>query len=57
MALGAYSTQYEIPQLTATQLDLINKAVMVLTPVEDITQSISSEAFSVPVVIPFIRAL
>ena len=57
MALGAYSAQYNIPQLTANQFDLICKVIMVLAPVEDITQSISSEASTTSIVIPFVRAL
>ena len=57
MALGAYSAQHDIPQLTANQFDLINKLINILTPIEDITQSISSEGSSLSIVIPFVRAL
>ena len=46
-----------ISQLTSNQLDIINKVITVLTPVEEITQSISSDASSASVIIPFIRAL
>ena len=52
-SLGDYSTQNNIPQLTAHQFDLIDKTVTVLTP----TENISSETSSIFVVIPFIRAL
>ena len=57
MALAAYSTKHDIPQLTSNQLDIINKVITVLTPVEEITQSISSDASSASVIIPFTRAL
>ena len=57
MELGAYSAQHDIPQPTANQFDLINKLVNILTPIEDITQSISSEASLISIVIPFVRAL
>ena len=57
MALAAYSTEHDIPQLTSNQLDIINKVITVLTPVEEITQSISSDASSASVIIPFTRAL
>ena len=57
IALGAYSAQYEISQLTAHQFDLINTVITVLTPIEDITQSISSDRSIISVVIPFVRAL
>ena len=57
ISLGAYSAQYEISQLTAHQFDLINKVITVLTAIEDITQSISSDTSIISVVIPFVRAL
>ena len=43
MALGAYSTDSnnDVPQLTPNQLDLVSKLITLLTPIEEITQSIS----------------
>ena len=38
MALGAYAMEYTIPQLTPHQLDLANKVIKVLSPIEEITQ-------------------
>lgn len=46
-----------IPQLTSNQLVLIDKLISVLNPVEEITQSVSSEKSCASVIIPFIRAL
>lgn len=57
MALAAYSVENNIPQLTSNQLDLVNKLITLLTPVEEITQSISSDDSSASVIIPFVRAL
>ena len=58
VALAAYTTENDdIPQLSSHQLEIIDKVIMVLQPVEDITKSISSEKASVSVIIPFVRAL
>ena len=58
MALAAYNTENDdIPQLSAHQLEIIDKVIAVLKPVEDITQSISSEAASISIIIPFVKAL
>ena len=57
MALAAYSTQNDILQLTSFQLDLVDKVIAVLKPIEEITQSISSEESSASVIIPFVRGL
>ena len=58
MALAAYSTEHsDTPQLTTTQLDLAGKVVNVLTSIEEITKSICTDAASVSLIIPFVRAL
>lgn len=57
MALGAYSTQYDISQLTTNQFNLVDKIITILTPIEDITQSISSNNSCISVMIPFVKAL
>ena len=59
MALGAYSTDSnnDVPQLTPNQLDLVSKLITLLTPIEEITQSISSDESTASVIIPFVRAL
>ena len=44
----------EIPQLTANQA---HKMVLVLTPVEEITQAISKQTATLSMVIPLIRVL
>ena len=56
MALAAYGAEHDIPHLTPNQWDLIEKIVVVLNPVEEITRSISTEVASVSLIIPFIRA-
>ena len=57
MALAAYAAENNIPQLTPNQLEIARKMVLVLSPVEEITQSISKETATLSVVIPNIRAL
>ena len=58
MALAAYTTEYgDVRQLTNSQLDLAGKVVKVLGCVEQITKSISTDAVSISLIIPFIQAL
>ena len=57
MALAAYSTEYDLIQLSSHQLDLANKIVAALSPVEEITKSISANAASVSAIMSFIRML
>ena len=58
VALAAYLTENDsIPQITSHQFDIISKIIAVLTPIEDITQSISSETASASIIIPYVRAL
>lgn len=57
MALAAYAMEKEIPILTPTQIDLAEKIITVLTPIDEITNSISADASSISVVIPFLRML
>lgn len=51
-AIAAYITESAIPQL-----DLIDKIIAILSPAEEITQAISTEAASTSVIIPIIKAL
>jgi len=56
MALAAYATEYEgFTQLTTNQLELIGKVGKVVGCVEQITKSISTDATSVLLIIPFVR--
>ena len=57
MALAAYVTECNISQLTSNQLDLVNKVIPALSPIEEITRSISTDAASISLIIPFIRVL
>ena len=57
MALAAYAIEYGgVQPLTAAQLDLAGKVVKVLGCVEEITKSISTDAASTSLIIPFIQA-
>lgn len=56
VALAAYSAEHDIPQLTPIQWDLFEKIFAALNPVEEITQSISTEIASVSLIMPFVRA-
>ena len=55
VALAVYSAEHNIPQLTPIQWDLFEKIFAALNPVEEITQSISTEIASVSLIIPFVR--
>ena len=57
MAIAAYSSEYRIPQLTATQLEIAAKVIEVLEPFEEITKAVSSNASTISLVIPFVRML
>ena len=57
MALPAYATEHSIVQLTSHQLELVTKVVAALSPTEAVTKSISADAASVSVVLPFVRIL
>ena len=56
-----YAAEYRhwlhTPLLTPYQLGLISKVIAVLNPIQKITKSISTDAASVSLIIPFIRAL
>ena len=57
MALAAYTAENNMAQLTPMQLEIARRMVLVLSPVEEITQSISKETATLSVVIPNIRVL
>ena len=58
MALAAYCAENgSIQQLTPYQLELIKKCVDILSPMEEITCSISADMASISIVIPYIRVL
>ena len=57
MALAAYAAENNIAQLTPMQLEIARRMVLVLSPVEETTQSISKETATLSVVIPNIRVL
>ena len=55
MALVAYATESDIPILSATQLDLAEKIVAVLLPIDKLTNSVSADSSLVSVIIPFVK--
>ena len=57
MSLDAYATETGIVTLSPTQLDLAEKIVATLSPIEEITKSISADCASVSLFIPFIKML
>ena len=57
MALAAYSSEFGLTQLSPYQLELVNRITAALTPVEEITKSVSAKAASASAIIPFIRML
>ena len=58
MVLAAYCAESgTIQQLTPYQLELMKKCVNILSPIEEITRSISAELAPISIVIPYIRIL
>ena len=57
MALAAYATESDIPILSATQLDLAEKIIAALLPIDKLTNSVSADSASVSVIIPFVKML
>ena len=57
MALAAYAAENSIVQLIPTQLEFAKRIVIVPSPVEETTQSISKETAALSVVIPNIQVL
>jgi len=57
MAIGAYGSENDISVLSQAQIDLDNKVIKALEPVEKITKSVSEELACISVIIPLIRAL
>ena len=57
MSLAAYGSDRSIPVLTATQLDIANKVINVLSPVEEITKGISKDTTCILMIIPSVRGL
>ena len=57
MSLAAYGSDGSIPVLTSAQLDLANKVIEILLPVEEITRTISEEKACISAIIPMVRVL
>ena len=57
MALAAYGSDGTIPVLSAHQLDIANKVITVLNPIEEITKNISADIAPISVIIPLVRVL
>ena len=57
MAIATYASKYSIDQLSANQLDLMNKIINAHPLIEEVTKSISADAASISVIIPFIRII
>ena len=57
MALAAYCTDSDLPALTTKQLELAEKIIAALSPIDEITKSVSSSSASISVIIPFVKML
>ena len=58
MALAAYAAENSgVHQLSSNQLDVLRKCIEILSPIEEITRSISADLASISVIIPYIRIL
>ena len=57
MVLAAYAADNNIQQLTANQLEMDRRMVLVLSLVEKITQAVSKETATLSIVIPHIQVL
>ena len=54
MALSTYATEHSTVQLTSHQLELVTKVVAALSHIEEVNKSISVDAASISVVLPFV---
>ena len=58
MALAAYAAENSgVHQLSSNQLDVLRKCIEILSPIEEITRSISADLASISVIIPYVRIL
>ena len=58
MALAAYATENSsVQQLSSHQLDVMKRVIEILSPVEEITRSISADLAAISIVIPYIHIL
>ena len=58
MALAAYAAENSgVQQLSSHQLDVMKRVIEILSPVEEITRSISADLAAISIVIPYIRIL
>ena len=57
MSLAAYESDGTIPVLMSAQLDIANKVINILSPVEKVTRSISEDKACISVIIPLVRGL
>ena len=57
MAIAVDATEKSVIQLTSHQPDLAAKVVAVLSPIEELTKSISADAVAISVIIPFVKLL
>ena len=57
MTMATYASDGTIPVVSACQLDIINKVIVALTPIEETTKSISEDNSPISVIIPLIRVL
>ena len=56
-SLAVYATETEIVTLSPTQLDLAEKILAALSPIEELIKSVSADRASVSLVIPFVKML
>jgi len=58
MALAAYAAENSnVQQLSSHQLDIMKRVIEILSPIEEITRSISADLASVSIIIPYLRIL
>ena len=57
MDIATYGSENDISILNQTQLDLANKVIKVLEPIEEITKSVSEDLACISVIIPLVSAL
>ncbi len=57
LVLAAYATEFNITQLTSNHISFASKLIKILTPIEEVTKSISTSAASVSVTILYVRII
>jgi len=57
MAIAAYATEGSIPVLNTYNLEIANKVIIVLSPIEETTKIVPEDSAPISFIIPLVRTL